>query len=132
MTNRERLHAEVDSCQSFLLSQLADEAEESGDADLAAGYRWLRDHGRWPALTASGNHRWHNSYERGFHAPSNLWGFDPPGKHYARVSQALEAAAKAVWRGGRSPCAPHLLAHYESVRQKIERNAEKHKGPTML
>lgn len=47
MLAREALQRNVDTFRRDILSALADEAEESGEADLAAGYRWLRDKCRW-------------------------------------------------------------------------------------
>ncbi len=49
MTNRERLNSEIDNFRHMILGMLADEALDAGDAELAWGYLWLRDTGKWPA-----------------------------------------------------------------------------------
>lgn len=48
MTDRERLLAALDELPWQLLRELADEAEESGELWLAAGYRALAEGRHWP------------------------------------------------------------------------------------
>lgn len=49
MTDLDRLNAEADGCHEWVLTRLADAAEEAGQETLAAGYRWLARMQRWPA-----------------------------------------------------------------------------------
>src|SRR5262249_26477270 len=39
-----------DDCRWMAMRELADHAEERGEATLAAGWRWLADHHKWPVL----------------------------------------------------------------------------------
>lgn len=50
MTQRAMLLKSAATQQRDVLAALADDAEECGEPDLAAGFRWLAEHGRWPAL----------------------------------------------------------------------------------
>jgi hypothetical protein len=40
---------ELVSARSYLMSQLADEAEERGEQYLAEAWRWMRDNRKWPS-----------------------------------------------------------------------------------
>jgi len=48
LTNERRLMQEVDNFYPMILSLLADDADDRGDTDLAAGYRRIRDLRIWP------------------------------------------------------------------------------------
>jgi hypothetical protein len=52
MVTADRLLEELEGCRWFVMRQLADEAEERGDAELAAGWRWLAQRRKWPAANA--------------------------------------------------------------------------------
>jgi hypothetical protein len=44
----DRLLAHLEGCRWQAMRELADCAEEEGDAELAAGWRWLAEHRKGP------------------------------------------------------------------------------------
>src|SRR5262245_7627860 len=53
MTTREKLLLELTACRWHAMKLLADESEERGETDLAAGWRWMADNERWPETARS-------------------------------------------------------------------------------
>jgi hypothetical protein len=53
VTKEDILLQQLEDCRWQALRELADEAEERGEADLAAGYRWLAENKKWPGQTTS-------------------------------------------------------------------------------
>lgn len=51
MSQRETLLRELASCRRYLMSQLADLAEERDNYDEARAWRWMRDHNKFPRET---------------------------------------------------------------------------------
>jgi hypothetical protein len=50
---------ELERCRWITMMLIADECEENGEAQKAAGWRWLCEHRRWPSESLfSGVHRW--------------------------------------------------------------------------
>jgi hypothetical protein len=61
MRDRRVLLSELEDYRWFVFAELADLAEEEGDADQAAGWRWLAEFRKWPAhrrRTGAGERRY--------------------------------------------------------------------------
>ncbi len=103
----EQLHAEADSCHAYVLTRLADLAEDMADDWLAAGYRYLMTHDCWPTnVPRAGGWTWNSSntgYSIAHYLPEEIgkeffWTSDGSSepKRYEKPSLALEAAARTV------------------------------------
>lgn len=66
---RTELLRELVSCRKFLLSQLADLAEEEGNVWVARAWRWVRDHEKWPTP------RWNQKTRK-----KDVWGWNLAGR----------------------------------------------------
>lgn len=83
---------------------LADAAEEGGDEELALGWRWLAENGRWPIVSCNakpfiwcGDSRPFSTFGKEYH---NAWALPDEvlgtTKDFERLPDALLWAARAV------------------------------------
>jgi hypothetical protein len=95
-TQRIRLLQQLCDCRWQAMLELADEAEERGDAVTASGWRWLAERRRWPRYSAK-HYRWTmvGRYDREDFIPAILLRNLYP-KRSVSLSRLLEGTAEEV------------------------------------
>jgi hypothetical protein len=114
-----RLLGELDEYRWFVMNQLADLADDEGNATLARGWRWLANNRKWPAHHGKGPGGGGEPFYYAFAEPDSPWQADeelsehelpgdvdlggPDGPRgvrpeHAKVSAALRHAADLVGR----------------------------------
>jgi hypothetical protein len=108
----ERGLRELENCRWATLGALADAAEKAGNTFLAAGFRWLAEHRKWPAHrhvrwdSARQSEGWAYQFERGEQPGYTGGEYQLPGIGETisedTAGGALESAVHAVseWLGG--------------------------------